>query len=65
MTPDRARELLESISGVRVLVVGDLMLDRTVSGTFKIHEYDKVFCAFYNNKLLVQKRYEKEGLDLN
>lgn len=32
MTPERVGELLERAAGVRVLVVGDLMLDRYISG---------------------------------
>ena len=35
MTPERARELLESIRGRRVLLVGDLMMDEWVIGSVK------------------------------
>lgn len=33
LTPERAAELLAAVRGLRVLVVGDLMLDRYVTGT--------------------------------
>ncbi len=33
LTPARAEELLHAIAGVHVLVVGDIMLDRLISGT--------------------------------
>jgi len=33
LSTERAREILDAASGVRVLVVGDLMLDRYISGT--------------------------------
>jgi len=32
VTPERAREILEAAGGVEILVVGDLMLDRYISG---------------------------------
>ena len=33
LTPERAEKLLHAITGVHVLVVGDIMLDRLISGT--------------------------------
>lgn len=33
LSPERAREILDAAEGVRVLVVGDLMLDRYISGS--------------------------------
>lgn len=33
LTPERAEELLHAIAGTHVLVVGDIMLDRLISGT--------------------------------
>lgn len=33
LTPERAAELLESVGGVRALVIGDLMLDEYLQGT--------------------------------